>query len=394
MPNKSTQDAVGLLKETLDELEKPKGSVTSAIQKLLRAARGVGDEKVCVWCEVQLGNEKYTGLLTNLTRMLEQSAANKTSEGLPPEFLTTVNELGKLGYVIPDEELLMRVYKASGSYNGIGLLEERYAQLVKNKLGNDGTYYQENLLQNISYTRRIANEKAAALYNRLAYSDTPQTTMDLMRSEVDDKLLDLEPELAEKLMLAFKSVSGDNPEEWSHAMTSCRRFIEQLADVLYPATDEEFNGRKLGEKQYINRLWVYMDNAIESESNRDIAKAHVDFLGSYLQKVQKQSNKGVHTGVQKFEAVKAVLHTYLIVADLLGYLDKAKSVKPLAKNIHVASLDEIESALGVSRAIAKEIVKLRVQHGSLTPELLAIVKGVGTKTVAKAQEIFSFTPAS
>jgi len=95
---------------------------------------------------------------------------------------------------------------------------------------------------------------------------------------VDNKLLDLVPEAAEKLMIAFRSVASDHREDWSRA-GSCRKFIENLADELYPAKDAEVKGRKLGQAQYINRLWAFMDASIESDSNRDLAKAHVDYLG-------------------------------------------------------------------------------------------------------------------
>jgi hypothetical protein len=60
-----------------------------------------------------------------------------------------------------------------------------------------------------------------------------------------------------------------------------------------------------------------MDDFVESESNRELAKAHVDYLGSYLERTHKISNKGVHASVTRIEAIKAVFHTYLMVADIL-----------------------------------------------------------------------------
>ena len=101
-------------------------------------------------------------------------------------------------------------------------------------------------------------------------------------------------------------MSTGNSEEWSHALTSCRRLIEGLADELCPATDELYNGRSLGKNQYINRIWAFMDKSILSESNRDLAKTHVDFVGSYLQRLHKLTNKGVHAELTRVEATKAV----------------------------------------------------------------------------------------
>jgi DNA uptake protein ComE-like DNA-binding protein len=133
-----------------------------------------------------------------------------------------------------------------------------------------------------------------------------------------------------------------------------------------------------------------MDKAIESEANRELAKTHIDFLGSYLQKTHKLINKGVHTSITKVEAVKTVFHTYLLIADLLGYLDKRFVNRENKPNIHTATLDELESLLNIQRTTAKQIIKLRVEHGTFTLELLGTIQGIGSKTVAKAQELFSF----
>ena len=48
---------------------------------------------------------------------------------------------------------------------------------------------------------------------------------------------------------------------------------------------------------------------------------HVDLVGSWLEGVNRLSNKGVHAGVTQLEAVKTVFHAYLVIADLLDYLD-------------------------------------------------------------------------
>jgi hypothetical protein len=168
--------------------------------------------------------------------------------------------------------------------------------------------------------RKKAHELASQIYNQLKFSGTVSNCFDILKNAVDDKLLDLNPAIAEQLMLAFKSISSDKEEEWSQALTTCRRLLEGLADELYPASKEKFNGRTVGQGQYVNRLWAFMDGAIQSESNKDLAKAHIDFLGSWLDKVNKLTNKGVHAELDRIEAVKSVFHTYLVVADLLEYV--------------------------------------------------------------------------
>lgn len=388
------QEAIILLKDALKELESPKGSVSSGVQKLLRIARILNEEAIAVWCELHLGKEDYIESLKNHIEVLLDNQSKNKSTKVKEEIhksQKSLEDVGvKIGLHFQLDDINMFLDNSGGGFENIAFIEEKYADLVKSKRGNDGIFFKSNLSKRIASVRRKGHEKAIYLFNKIAFRDAPKTTFDYLKEEVDDKLLDLNPELAEKLMIAFKSVSSDNPEEWSHALTSCRRLIEGLADKLFPPIDNDINGRKLGQPQYINRLWAFMDKAIESESNRELAKTHIDFLGSYLQKTHKLTNKGVHTSITKIEAVKTVFHTYLLIADILGYLDKSVVKRETKLNIHTATLDEFESILSIKRTIAKEIIKLRVLQGTLTPELLENIQGIGQKTVAKAQELFSF----
>jgi DNA uptake protein ComE-like DNA-binding protein len=75
------------------------------------------------------------------------------------------------------------------------------------------------------------------------------------------------------------------------------------------------------------------------------------------------------------------------------YLKKDVGIKDKKLNIHTATLDELESMLSISRALAKEIIKLRVEQGILTISDLNAIKGFGPKTVSQAEQLFSFEPA-
>ncbi len=419
----ATRQAEELLRDALKELESAKGSVLTGVQRLYRAANLLGEEDISIWCEIQLGVSKYiTPLKTHVDKLnkaiddydaLEAPKSIKGNRRNDPAEKAVVGNDGEeeriynelLGHLkvlravglkedahYPPEELLIKADEAGGGYQNIGTIEGIYDGLTRERRGNDGTHYRTHLSNHINYVRRAAHEKASQLYKKVAFSNTPQTSLDIVKDAVDSKLLDLAPMAAEKLMIAFKSVASDSPEEWSHALTTCRRFIEELADALYPARDEQVKGRPLGKGQYINRLWAFMDSVIESESNRELAKAHVDYLGSYLERTHKLSHKGVHADLTRIEAVKAVFHAYLVAADILDYLKRDPTTKKKL-NIHTASIDELESVLNINRNLAKEIVKLRVEYGVIDTARLATVKGMGPKTVALAEKILSFEPA-
>ena len=379
------EKGLSLLEEVIENLENPKFSLFSCIQKLNRIGKLINEEKLVIWTEIQLGNTYYTSSLKKLIDSFieNEEEDSKESKQTLEDNKKIVEELGiDIGLDITNEELSAKATIAGGGFSNIGYIEDKYNDFVKTKRGNDRTYYTANLSQTLSVVKSLAYKKASFYHKKYAYEHLPESNFEVLKNKVEDVLFEIDPELAEQLLLAFKSVSSNSEEEWSQGLTSCRRFFEKLADNLYPASDKKINGRSLSKENYINRLWAYMDTSIESKSNKDLAKRHVDLLGLYLQSTFKLSNKGVHTNLTRVEAIKTVMHIYLVCADLLDYLDKDKFLdkKP---NIYSATLDEIEVVGNVSRKIAKEIIKLRVKKSTITEEDLKEIPGLGEKTLKK-----------
>lgn len=388
MPQKKI--ALQVVEESLNELESPKGSLLSAIQKLQRAATIVNDEDKKVWCSIQLADIKYTKPLSDFLEFLVKNRDIATQE-IKDQIKVYTKKLKDLGLKeeihYTNEELNVKVDQSGGGYKNIGFIVERYADLVRLKIGNDGTYYKNHLNQHINYVKKKAHELASELYSQLKFSGTVSNSFDILKEAIDDRLLDLNPLIAEQLMLAFKSVSSNKEEEWAQALTTCRRLLEALADQLYPPKKEKISGRSVGQTQYVNRLWAFMEESIESESNKALAKSHIDFLGSWLENVNKLTNKGVHAELERLEAVKSVFHTYLVIADILKYLNKS-DVFGAKANINTATLDELEALLNINRTIAKEIVKVRIREGRLDLDVLKNISGIGKKTLDKINEIY------
>lgn len=381
--------ALKIIEETLNELDSPKGSLLSALQKLHRASSIIENQDIEKWCAIQLGDATYTYPLSKLVELI-----NNTSDTDSPEYLTKRNKildnLEEIG-LKPDihyrtEELAIKANKSGGTYKSIGFIIEKYQDLIRLKKGNDGTYYKLNLSNHINYIKNKTHQFSTQLYKELKFSGTVSNCFDILKEAVEDKLLDLNPSIAEQLMLTFNSISGKS-EEWSQALTTCRRLLESLADELYPASDQKHNGRPVGQTQYVNRLWAFMDVSIQSSSNKDLAKAHVDFLGSWLEKLNKITNKGVHSDLEKLEATKAIFHTYLLIADILEYIIPSTASQEKV-DINTASLDELEALLDISRKIAKEMIKTRVRDGHLDLENIAAIQGVGKKTLTTIKEVF------
>ncbi|KYQ84535.1 DNA uptake protein [Acinetobacter sp. NRRL B-65365] len=394
MSDKKTE-AIKLLNDSLNELESAKGSVTVAVQKMSRASLLLDEKNIYVWSEIQLGNQKYVFYVKELLILINKEYEKKQK----PVSLTSSVFKAKI-QELKDKEIdtdfiftsqfvnIKSITSTGGLDHSINVLEDQLPYLKKN--GNDKTLYLKNVQDHIDYIKKKAHEYCVKLSNKYKYSDTSSSCFDLLKNAVDDKLLDLEPELAQQLMLAFKGISSKSSEEWSQALTSCRRLLEALADKLYPPNDKIINKRTFKANQYINRLWQFMSESIESESNRDLAKIHVDYLGSWLEKNYKMTNKGVHADVSQLEATRVVFHLYLMLSDILDYLDSSQVSINSKPSLKTATLDDFEVRLNIKRDIAKAIYKFRIQNnGLVTFDDLKTIRGIGPKTLQLAQEQFS-----
>lgn len=385
-------DALNILEEALCELESKKGSISTAVQKLSRSSYMLDEKEIYAWCQVQLGNTEYTDAMSKLYEDFDKVQEENGNINLEdPKLGKSLSEFLKLHIPMKDirESYHYKTQDVCGGKNSVDFIEQKYSLLLSEKKGNDGTYYRNNLHAHLVYIKKYCHDYIAHLISKIRYSGTTKSSFDLLKEAVDDKFLEIDPELAEQMMLAFKSISSDNKEEWSQALTTCRRLLESLADNLYPANDKIINNRTFKQNQYVNRLWQFMHEAIQSDTNKTLAKAHVDYLGSWLERNNKATNKGVHDEVTQLEATKFVFHIYLMLADLLEYLDDSvvSNTKPHIKKI---TIDELEALLNINRNIAKNIIKARVKNGGLTLKQLGEVSGIGNKTLEKAKELIEF----
>ncbi|MBJ3793370.1 helix-hairpin-helix domain-containing protein, partial [Bacillus sp. OA1] len=170
------------------------------MQKLSRAAKILDDKDTVIWCEIQLGNKQYTtDLIKFVTLFREHGEDGRLSGDSLEESYRIIDDLEAKG--LKDElhfsleELNIKLNIRGGGYKGIGFIEERYNDLVRLKRWNDGTFHKSSLITHISYVKRVAHEKVTALYTKIAYTDSAQTAFDILKNEVDDRLLDLNPEI-------------------------------------------------------------------------------------------------------------------------------------------------------------------------------------------------------
>ena len=181
-------------------------------------------------------------------------------------------------------------------------------------------------------TRRLASRRsfvydyAARKHIEVRFSRLAEDVFARQRSRVDASIGCVVPEAVRKLVAVHDNLDSDNPEDWSNAAHSCRRVLQDLADVVFPPQTSsrtrdvggQARGIKLGREQYINRLVAYIEDSSESDRFREIVGSHLRYMGDRLDALFSASQKGSHGTVTREEADRCVVYTYLLVGDVLS----------------------------------------------------------------------------
>ena len=161
-------------------------------------------------------------------------------------------------------------------------------------------------------------------FYKLSFSDVSQDIFDRTKSVVDGKISQRFPNQKEKFQSVYDNINSENPENWSHAVTACRKILQALADELYPpqkgqtikSNEKEIN---IGQENYINRLMLYIEDRTQSDTYEKIIGTHLDYIGNRIDSVYKATNKAAHTTIKsKQEAERYIIYTYLLIGDILS----------------------------------------------------------------------------
>ncbi len=182
--------------------------------------------------------------------------------------------------------------------------------------------------------RVVANDVVAGIRNdtfqylmrcetTLRLSVTGERIFDRHRERVDLLLRAVAPEVLDVLNAAIRrSADGDDPEARVHALTSCRRVLTGVADVVYPPRDEPYidgkgASRNVGVEQYRNRILAAVETAGPTAHHRALA-ASIDDFAVRLERLDELTQKGVHEHPTFEDVDFGVIQTYLIAGEVLA----------------------------------------------------------------------------
>jgi len=148
---------------------------------------------------------------------------------------------------------------------------------------------------------------------------------------VDQKLSQICPDAQAKFASAYNRLNETNPESWAQSLTTCRRLLKSLADVLYPVPKDPVPGidgksHKLTDDKYIARLWQFIFEKLRSSTSGELLIANIQELGNRLDRLYNLTCKGPHADVNEFEVNQCFIQTYLLAGDILRIADDSSAI--------------------------------------------------------------------
>jgi hypothetical protein len=338
---KALSEALGLSAEILKNIELSELPLTNIALKVSRLARLLNDfdvQKIMVF-EVGGYPQEEPNAVSPETWQLAVAAGrrfsatdSKTKESREHIFVESIGEL--------EEQLsLGEASLAAARDPDISLTSANPNQYVLGPVGNQSER-QGARTRIATASRRLANRRAfiheytSRKHYELKLSDIADDVFNRTRERVDSAIGEAVPDSIQRLSAVYENLQSENPEDWSNAVHSCRRILQDLADAIFPPQAEDRvirkNGKeqmvKLGKDNYINRIVAFVEDSSRSERYEHLVGAHLKFMGERLDSLFRAAQKGSHdTIVDRVEADRYVIYTYLLVGDILSLRESLRA---------------------------------------------------------------------
>jgi hypothetical protein len=327
----SLKEALELASELLADIELNRAPLASAALKASRLARLLNDfDAQEVFKHEASGYPSTpTGVPPDIWRLAGLSGRTFQQEDPKSKETNTFAYLESVEQLEAQIEAAKLGLQAAQDRN-VSIASANPAQYLWTPTGNflerRGLHQQiTQATQRLSSRRALIYDYVSRRYCELKFSGMAQDVFSTVRETVDREVGSVVPAAVQKFNAVHDNLRSDNPEDWSNAVHSCRRILQDLADELFPPQSESRfvkDGEtereiKLGRDHYINRLMCFVSDNSSSSRFEDIVGSHLRFLGDRLEAIFKAAQKGSHASVGREEANRYVVYTYMIVGDIL-----------------------------------------------------------------------------
>lgn len=330
---KALQEALNLSEEILRNVELSEIPLANIALKTSRLARLLNDISVQKTMEYEASGypSDPEGVLPDIYELAVAASRESTTKD------AKTGEISRHIYVTSIEELERELRSFDAALTAardpdVSVSSANPNQMVWNPTGNK---FERDTLrkgaaraqQRLSSRRTLIHSYVLRRHYELKYSSIADDIFSRTREKVDSAIGLHVPTAVQKFSAVYENLQSDNPEDWSNAVHSCRRILQDLADSIFPAQADRTTGVgvktktiKLGADNYINRLVTFISDRSTSERFNEIVGSHLQFVGDRLDSIFKAAQKGSHAIVTKEEADRYVVYTYLVVGDILTLL--------------------------------------------------------------------------
>jgi hypothetical protein len=329
-----TDDALELAEETLAQLELGNTALAPIVMRCMRLARMLDDVEVEKWMRLELrgysdeiNDGEPWGPYAEWSgrRAREDKDGNRFYWIAPIEVVEAELQVAKKDLDALQLPSFSVTDEAQATYNPWPTKTEKLVNLVLTKRAAKAATVTQWTRVTACLRGSIQQWLSGTAVN-LRYLEIVETAFERAREDFDALLQQRAPDVARKLAAAYRRAYSDDSEEWSQALTSCRRAVKALADNLYPPTGEQPTGRALTEDHYRNRLIQFAAEHLTSGSQTEMIEAEINLVVSRVEALDALASKGVHTDVDERDLELAVVHTYLLAGELLALLPEAEEV--------------------------------------------------------------------
>ncbi|HIF6100359.1 TPA: hypothetical protein ACX3GU_004645 [Vibrio parahaemolyticus] len=160
-----------------------------------------------------------------------------------------------------------------------------------------------------------------------------------LASDVIHSLEELHPKLFDKFASAARAMERvETEEDLAQAALSGRRVLESFADYLYPPRKESYKGRKVGNAEYKNRLWAYIETTLDDMED-PLKESKLSTLGREADDLVKLFNAGLHANPCK-KSIEQAFSRQLQWIQAIIELSPENARKP-----YLAYEDELKAAV-------------------------------------------------
>ena len=301
-----------LASSLLDDLEVGTGSIAQSLMKAKRLASLLRDTDAQKWLDLEMNGYPpnfYPESLLSCHKYMQQSGRINIEKNT-----YSIISLPKAEAGIHSAEMAISNIKIPPNVD-LTTLQGISTMLM----GARNDYV--DFVQRFNGLRNALHSYVTDVQLALSFGDVAEGIFEQARTVVDIFVRSNCPKAAEQLLAIHERLRDDNSESLAHALTSCRRVLLTVADTVFPpqsADHKDSSGklRKVGQEQYVNRLMAFLEMHPASGSTLAIQRAELEHLGARLSAVYEKTNKGVHAEVSREEANFAVIHTYLVLAEV------------------------------------------------------------------------------